>query len=98
MDTKELRKLFCSRMKNYLLFFSLLLALFASKPIYSTHLIGGNLGYEYIGQLPTGEYSYKIILTTYTNCGPGSNIPEPEGPTLTVGVYQHDIQNSPLEV
>ena len=65
--------------------------------MYGTHLIGGNLGYEFIGQLPSGEYTYKIILTTYTNCGPGSNIPEPEGPDLIVGIYQHDIQNSPLQ-
>ena len=73
----------------------LILCISICKTTYGTHLIGGNLGYEYIGQTPTGEYTFKIILTTYTNCGPGSNVPSPEN-DVTVAIYNHDVQNSPL--
>ena len=73
----------------------LILCISINKSTYGTHLIGGNLGYEYIGQTPTGEYTFKIILTTYTNCGPGSNVPSPEN-DVTVAIYNHDVQNSPL--
>ncbi|MCT4582713.1 MAG: gliding motility-associated C-terminal domain-containing protein [Flavobacteriales bacterium] len=62
---------------------------------FATHLIGGNLGYEYVGQFGA-NYRYKIILTTYTNCDATSNIPQPEGPNLTIGIYGHDVQNDPL--
>jgi gliding motility-associated-like protein len=79
-------------MKKILL---IIVALVSFLSINATHLIGGNLGYEYVGQFGS-NYRYKIILTTYTNCNASSNIPQPEGPNLTIGVYGHDIQNSPL--
>ena len=82
-------------MKKIFSFFVLILLLSINNKFYGTHLIGGNLGYEYIGQTPTGDYTFKIILTTYTNCGPGSNIPTPEN-DVTVAIYNHDVQNSPL--
>ena len=62
----------------------------------ASHLIGGNLGYEYIGQFG-GNYRYKIILTTYTDCAPPSNFTNgPEQTIEDIGVYEHDLQNSPL--
>ena len=62
----------------------------------ASHLIGGNLGYEYIGQFG-GNYRYKIILTTYTDCAPPSNFQNgPEQTIADIGVYEHDLQNSPL--
>jgi len=62
----------------------------------ATHLIGGNLGYEYIGPFG-GNYRYKIILTTYTDCAPPSNFQTgPEQNIADVGVYEHDLQNSPM--
>lgn len=76
-----------------ILFTILAIASFLS--VHATHLIGGNLGYEYVGQFGA-NYRYKIILTTYTNCDATSNIPLPEGPSLTIGVYGHDVQNNPL--
>ncbi len=76
-----------------LLLFTLTLLLFHNS--FATHLIGGSMGYSYVGKFGN-NYRYKIILTTYTNCGPGSNIPTPEGPDLTVGIYQHNTQNDPL--
>lgn len=63
--------------------------------VYASHLIGGNLGYEYIGKFGS-LYRYKVILTTYTNCDATSLIPLPEGPTLAIGVYEQDIQNDPM--
>ena len=69
--------------------------LFSGKA-YASHLIGGNLGYEYIGQFG-GNYRYKIILTTYTDCAPPSNFQSgPEQTIADIGVYEHDLQNSPL--
>ena len=68
----------------------------------ATHLIGGNLGYEYIGTVVIGgvtKYRYKIILTTYTNCGPDANPAfqiEPEPGPLFAGIYEHDIAGVPL--
>lgn len=80
--------------KNHLrILFITLFALFAYSAK-ASHLIGGSMGYQYIGKVGS-NYRYKIILTTYTNCGPTSQIPLPEGPTLPIGVYQHDIQNNP---
>ena len=68
----------------------------------ATHLVGGNLGYEYIGPVVIGgvtKYRYKIILTTYTNCGPDANPAfqiEPESGPLFVGIYEHDVAGVPL--
>ena len=61
---------------------------------YGSHLIGGNLGYEYLGQVGN-NYQYKILYTIYVDCGPTSNAPNPFS-TEEVGVYTHDIQNSPM--
>jgi hypothetical protein len=63
--------------------------------IYASHLIGGNLGYEYLGQFGN-LYRYRLILTTYTDCTSASQIPEPESPIQPVGVYQHNAQNDPM--
>lgn len=61
---------------------------------YATHLIGGSMGYEYIGKFGS-NYRYKITLITYTNCGPSSQIPNPEDPIQPIGIYEHDLQNDP---
>jgi len=69
---------------------------------FATHLVGGNLGYQYIGTVVVGgvtQYRYKITLTTYTNCGPDANPffqNEPEPGPLTVGIYEHDVPGVPL--
>jgi gliding motility-associated-like protein len=78
---------------NNLTRFLLLLAtcFFIVGNIKATHLIGGNLGYEYIG--PVGNmFRYKIVFSTFTNCDNTSQIPFPENP-LTIGVYYHDNAN-----
>ena len=76
--------------------FIIIAFIFLSGSINASHLIGGNLGYEYIGQFG-GNYRYKIILTTYTDCAPPSNFQTgPEQTIQDIGVYEHDLQNSPL--
>lgn len=68
----------------------LLLISLCSNALYSTHLIGGNIGYEYIGLQPSGKYRYKVKLVTYVDCAPSSEIPYAENP-IKVGVYEHNI-------
>ena len=60
----------------------------------ASHLIGGNLGYEYLGQVGN-NYEYKILFTIYVDCGPTSNAPNPFS-TEQIGIYTHDVQNSPM--
>jgi len=65
-----------------------------SGSLFASHLIGGTLGYEYVG--PVGvNFRYKIILTVYNDCSPASSIPAPK-PQLDVSVYFQDIPNNPM--
>jgi gliding motility-associated-like protein len=59
---------------------------------FASHLMGGSLGYEYLGLQPSGKYRYKIKLTTYVDCSPSSEIPYAEYP-LRIGVYSNDLMN-----
>lgn len=67
----------------------------STNSIQASHLIGGNLGYEYVGQFGN-LYRYKIILTTYTDCTPASQIPNPETSIQPIGIYQHNVTNNPM--
>jgi gliding motility-associated-like protein len=67
----------------------------STNSFHASHLIGGNLGYEYIGQFGN-LYRYKIILTTYTDCTPASQIQDPEPSIQPIGIYQHNVQNNPM--
>src|SRR5687767_12874991 len=58
--------------------------------LHASHLMGGNLGYEYLGLQPSGKYRYKIKLTTYVDCSPSSEIPYAEYP-IKVGVYGNNL-------
>ena len=52
----------------------LLVALFLSAEVQATHLMGGNLAYEYLGlNGSTGLYDYRVTLTIYRLCDPGSS-------------------------
>ena len=69
---------------------------------WASHLVGGSIGYEYLGQTAAGFYRYKIILTTYTNCqetGPNAANPVywsgPEANIQDAGIYAHDAINNP---
>ena len=65
-----------TKMNNWkpLLFISML-GLFASQKAQATHLIGGELGYEQIGEtsLGSGMYRYRVYMNFYLNCGNNSN-------------------------
>ena len=72
----------------------LTIVLFWSNALFATHLIGGNIGYEYVGPDPgnPGNSLYKITLDAYMDCnsvnwvpGGGGSFPEP---TINVGIYQ----------
>ncbi len=55
----------------------------------ASHLVGGSLGYEYLGQFGT-EYRYKLILTVYNNCDQFSAVPLPVA-FQQVSIYDHDV-------
>ncbi len=75
---------------------------FAPMVAHATHLVGGNLGYVYLGETFPGSqiYRYQVTMEFYMNCGPNSNFQtfqdlldqSPNG-TLPVGVYLQDPQN-----
>lgn len=78
-------------MKKKIFIFFCIIILFSSN-IIASHLMGGTLGYEYLGLQPNGKYRYKVNLTTYIDCGPTSEIPYAEYP-LKVGVYANNLLN-----
>lgn len=62
----------------------------------ASHLVGGNVGYEYLGPSTTpGLFTYRILLTVYVNCDSTSAIPFPNA-NETVGIYEQDIPNNPM--
>lgn len=78
----------------------LLLFITAATNTKATHIVGGDLGYRYMGETApgTGEYRYKLILRLYFNCGQGSSYPSitallGPGETLPIGVYTEDPNN-----
>jgi gliding motility-associated-like protein len=80
----------------------LAIGLLAPSGLRATHLVGGNLGYVYLGETFPGSqvYRYEVTMEFYMNCGPNSNFQtfqelldqSPNG-TLPVGVYRQDPQN-----
>lgn len=64
----------------------------------ATHLIGGNLGYTYLGETAPGSqvYRYQVYVEFYMNCGDDSNwqflqeILNTNGGVMPVGVYPQD--------
>ena len=47
---------------------------------YATHLVGGNLAYEFVGIQPNGDFRYTLKLNYYFDCGPNSNWQPPSIP------------------
>lgn len=75
-------------------FLAFLLFISFGTSLLASHLIGGSLGYEYLGKVGA-NYRYKVKLTVYNNCDTNSQIPLPV-PTQTVGIYLQDIPNNPM--
>ena len=58
---------------------------------FATHLVGGNLAYEFVGVQPNGDFRYILKLNYYFDCGSNSNWQPPGIPTnMSVAVYAHD--------
>lgn len=70
------------------------LLIFLSYNLFASHLVGGSLGYEYMGKVGL-SYRYKIKLIVYNNCDGTSQIPLPVQ-SHTVSVYSQDIPNNPM--
>ncbi|MCB0793127.1 MAG: PKD domain-containing protein, partial [Flavobacteriales bacterium] len=79
--------------------FFLCVLLLSGTTAQATHLIGGNLGYNYIGETAPGSqvYRYEVYLEFFMNCGPNSNwesfyqlLGQDYGTPLTAGVYLQD--------
>lgn len=56
---------------------------------HATHIVGGSMGYTFLGNGPNNTFRYKIILTTYTDCSPTSELPLPES-SVNIGIYYHN--------
>jgi len=69
--------------------FYVFIFLICGSGLFASHLVGGSLGYEYLGQFGA-NYRYKIVLVVYNNCDGSSQIPLPVA-TQPVAVYDHDI-------
>jgi gliding motility-associated-like protein len=61
----------------------------------ATHLMGGNMTYEYLGlNSGTGLYDYRVTLKIYRLCDPGSSqLPN----STSLGVYQDNPGNPALK-
>lgn len=73
-----------------------------TQQVMSTHLVGGNLGYTYLGETAPGSqiYRYQVNMQFYMNCGDNSSfetfqdlLATSQNGTLPVGVYLQDPQN-----
>jgi gliding motility-associated-like protein len=68
-----------------------ILNLFLLANSHATHLVGGNLAYEFVGIQPNGDFRYTLKLNYYFDCGSNSNWQPPSIPTnMSVAVYAHD--------
>jgi gliding motility-associated-like protein len=89
-----------SRMKRHLLRMMAAAAIAISTlPAHASHLVGGNLGYTYLGETSPGSglYRYEVYLDFFMNCGPNSNFPtlydllgQDLNTPLLVGAYFQD--------
>lgn len=90
-----------TRMERTLRACSLFITLVACAAAQATHLVGGNLGYAWLGETAPGSgiYRYRVIMEFYMNCGANSNFENFQelldlapGGQLPVGVYSEDPQ------
>jgi gliding motility-associated-like protein len=69
--------------------------LMSTQTVSATHLMGGNMTYEYLGlNSGTGLYDYRITLKIYRLCDPGSSqLPN----STSLGAYQDNPGNPGLK-
>lgn len=77
-------------MRKYLHRTAFLLATFLcfSGDGFATHLMGGNLAYEFIADLGGGNVRYRIVFKSYLNCDSPFWLNGFPDPTMHVGVYE----------
>ena len=69
----------------------LILNILVISNLFATHLVGGNLAYEFVGIQPNGDFRYTLKLNYYFDCGSASNWQPPNIPqNMSVAVYAHD--------
>lgn len=56
---------------------------------FATHLVGGSMDYEYVGE-SGGFLQYKVTLTLYRDC----SVTTPFDASITLGIYNDDFNNS----
>lgn len=71
--------------KAYFFTFFCLITFFYQE-VLASHLLGGNIGYEYITTLPNGDKRYKIYLYIYRNCNSQTQFDRP----INLGIYRND--------
>lgn len=99
METRT--RSFSPRFKALIL--TLMLTLFGGslQEAVASHLVGGDVGYEYMGETVPGSnmFRYRLKMRMYLNCGSSSNWPQMslwlggETNPLRVGVYIEDPAN-----
>ena len=70
--------------------FFFLLFLFSFSEVYSTHLVGGYSGYEYLGRVgSTNNFRYRIHFTVYRDCSSQVDFDD----EITVCVFDENTRN-----
>lgn len=65
--------------------------LLCNSQTFATHIMGGNLSYQYLGLDSTsGNYRYKLRLELFRLCDPGSSLLPVD---MNIGVYEDDTLN-----
>ena len=77
---------------KYLSLLSFFVLTVISFQLKATHLLGGNIAYEYLGADGNGNYQYQVTIYTYINCEASSQVQDPEA-QITYGIYTHDNSN-----
>lgn len=65
----------------------------------ASHMVGGSMGYEYLGYVGdvggVPYYRYAIVLTVYNNCDNLSAVPLPVA-SHPYNIYVHDVSGDPM--
>ncbi len=89
-------------MKGFLRSIAVVAMMSAGSVSMATHIVGGNLGYTYVGETAPGSqvYRYQVYMQFYLNCGDNSNWPDfftllgqDYNTPLQVGCYSQNPQN-----
>jgi len=84
-------------MKKIKILLSFLIGFILFQDANATHLMGGNIGYDYIGTLPNGQKRYRIYLFIYRDCINGqANFDDPLPLAIFDAATNRCIQSIPV--